>query len=83
MHDACLFLQSISLQCFQFGNTIPLVQPIEFVLKHKSMEDFSDRKCVYWNFEEDGWSQKGCYAVKKEVCSLYNIHNVLTSHLLI
>ena len=52
---------------FQFGNTIPLVKPIEFILKHKSMDDFSERKCVYWNFEEDGWSQNGCYPIKEKV----------------
>ena len=47
----------------KIGNTIPLTKPIEFILKHKPMTDFSDRKCVYWDFEETGWSQKGCYAV--------------------
>lgn len=51
----------------QFGNTIPLVKPIEFTLKHKSMDDFSERKCVFWNFEEDGWSQQGCYPIKEKV----------------
>ena len=31
------------------------------------MDGFSERKCVYWNFEEDGWSQNGCYPIKEEV----------------
>ena len=42
-------------------------KPIEFILKHKLMDDFSERKCVYWDFKEDGWSQNGCYPIKEKV----------------
>jgi len=65
----------------KFGNTIPLVKPIEFILKHNSMDGFLERKCVYWNFEEDGWSQNGCYPIKEEstenttMCHCYHLTN--------
>jgi len=63
------------------GNTIPLTKPIEFLLRHKPMHDFSDRKCVYWDFGETGWSQKGCYALKEAsteettTCQCYHLTN--------
>jgi len=65
----------------KFGNTIPLVKPIEFILKHNTMDGFLERKCVYWNFEEDGWSQNGCYPIKEEstenttMCHCYHLTN--------
>jgi len=63
------------------GNTIPLTKPMEFILRHKPMKDFSERKCVYWDFEEIGWSQKGCYAVAEKssenttMCQCYHLTN--------
>jgi len=65
----------------KFGSTIPLVKPIDFQLKHKPMSDFSERKCVYWDFEEDGWSQQGCYPIKEKstenttMCQCYHLTN--------
>jgi len=64
----------------KIGNTIPLTKPMEFVLRHKP-KNFSERKCVYWDFEETGWSQKGCYAVEGKstenttVCQCYHLTN--------
>merc|ERR1719186_984260 len=65
----------------KIGNTIPLTKPMEFILHHKPMTDFSQRKCVYWDFEETGWSQKGCYAVAEKsteettMCQCYHLTN--------
>ena len=65
----------------KIGNTIPLTKPMEFILRHKPMKDFSERKCVYWDFEEAGWSQKGCYAVAGKssenttMCQCYHLTN--------
>merc|ERR1719154_197791 len=56
----------------KIGNTIPLTKP---------MSDFSERKCVYWDFEETGWSQKGCYAVVEKstesttLCQCHHLTN--------
>eukprot|EP00092_Neocalanus_flemingeri_P012767 GFUD01013758.1.p1 GENE.GFUD01013758.1~~GFUD01013758.1.p1 ORF type:complete len:732 (-),score=171.90 GFUD01013758.1:130-2073(-) len=65
----------------KIGNSIPLTKPMEFILSHKPMTDFSERKCVYWDFEESGWSQKGCYAVAEKsteittMCQCYHLTN--------
>ena len=45
------------------GRSIPLTKPLEFVLRHHNMTGFSHRKCVYWDFGLDSWSEEGCYPV--------------------
>jgi len=61
--------------------SIPLTKPLEFVLKHKNMTGFSHRKCVYWDFDEDSWSEEGCYAVRdkssfdRTSCQCYHLTN--------
>merc|ERR1711970_966860 len=75
------FLSVNVLGVQKVGNTIPLTKPIEFLLQHKPMHKFSDRKCVYWDFGETGWSQKGCYALKEAsteettTCQCYHLTN--------
>ena len=48
------------------GKSIPLTKPLEFVLRHQNMSGFSHRKCVYWDFDGDSWSEDGCYPVREK-----------------
>merc|ERR1711971_862177 len=63
------------------GKSIPLTKPLEFVLRHQNMSDFSHRKCVYWDFDIDSWSEDGCYAVREKSsadrtsCQCYHLTN--------
>jgi len=63
------------------GKSIPLTKPLEFVLRHENMTGFSHRKCVYWDFQEDSWSQEGCYPVREKSsvdrtsCQCYHLTN--------
>jgi hypothetical protein len=65
----------------QAGHSIPLTKPLEFVLRHHNMTGYSHRKCVYWDFEADGWSQEGCYPVQERSaadrtsCQCYHLTN--------
>merc|ERR1712172_362082 len=63
------------------GKSIPLTKPLEFVLRHQNMSGFSHRKCVYWDFDTDSWSENGCYAVREKSsadrtsCQCYHLTN--------
>merc|ERR1719228_2069419 len=63
------------------GKSIPLTKPLEFVLRHQNMSGFSHRKCVYWDFDIDSWSEDGCYPVREKSsadrtsCQCYHLTN--------
>ena len=63
------------------GKSIPLEKPLEFVLRHQNMTGFSHRKCVYWDFDLDSWSEEGCYPVREKSsadrtsCQCYHLTN--------
>jgi len=63
------------------GKSIPLTKPLEFVLRHQNMSGFSHRKCVYWDFDMDSWSEDGCYPVREKSsadrtsCQCYHLTN--------
>jgi len=63
------------------GKSIPLTKPLEFVLRHQNMSGFSHRKCVYWDFDLDTWSEDGCYPVRERStedstsCQCYHLTN--------
>ena len=63
------------------GKSIPLTKPLEFVLRHQNMSGFSHRKCVYWDFDLDTWSEDGCYPVRDRStedstsCQCYHLTN--------
>ena len=63
------------------GSSIPLVKPLEFTLFHGNTTALSQRKCVYWNFEEEVWSTDGCFLVNEisssnaTTCKCYHLTN--------
>ncbi|XP_067124683.1 latrophilin Cirl-like isoform X2 [Centruroides vittatus] len=56
-----------------------LSKPIIITLKHMQVENVTNPRCVFWNYERSEWSQKGCmvigYNYTHTVCSCNHLTN--------